>query len=102
MADNSDLETQRIVPMDEDRQNGGDDGMDGVAAAAVNGNGDAEGGGGEIEEEANKPPEWNKNWRHDFKTTQGKMGFALENRRLFHDVTFLVGDGDDREEVRLY
>jgi len=95
MADNADLETQRIVAMDEDRQNGDADAMDGEVAA-VNGNGE---GGGEIEEQQDKPPEWNKNWRHDFKTTQGKMGFALENRRLFHDVTFLVGDGEEREEV---
>jgi hypothetical protein len=45
------------------------------------------------------PPKWNNKWRHDYKSTIGKMGFALEHRKLFHDVTFIVGDGEEKEEV---
>ena len=79
-----------------------DDETDGGAAVArtngVDGDGQLANGNGEAAMDT-AHSKWNTKWRHDFKTTVGKLGFALEHRKLFHDVTFIVGDGDEKEEV---
>jgi len=84
-------ETQVVKP--DGQVNGG-----GAGSAAV-ANGDGVNGVAEesMEVDPNKPPPFDTNWRNSHATTADKLGFALENRRLFHDAVFLVGE--DKEEV---
>jgi len=70
----------------------------------VNGNGTngiLDGAEGEsMEVDPNKPASpapFDVNWRNTHPLTTDKLGFALVNKRLFHDAVFLVGD--DKEEV---
>lgn len=73
--------------------------------AVANGNGAAgepngDGEGGMDVDDPNKvpsPPPFNQLWRNNCSNTAEKMAFALENRRLFHDAVFLVGE--DKEEI---
>ena len=57
-------------------------------------------GGESMDVDPNKPPSpppFDTQWRTTHPLTTDKLGFALENKRLFHDATFLVGD--DKEEI---
>jgi len=68
--------------------------LEGDAVAAVHAETSGE---GMMEVEDSDKPTFNRFWRSNCSTTTEKMGFALENEYLFHDVVFWVGE--DKEKI---
>jgi len=89
--------TQVINPASEVKAEGGTAPLPNGNGTGLNGDGGAEGMEVEDSGKPASPPPFNTQWRTTCSNTSEKMAFALENRRLFHDAVFLVGE--DKEEI---